>query len=62
MDSNSSGLERIYLRVSKMAALYSNPWQDHGELVAKSLITHPKEMNCVTLGFQGCSIKGEPWQ
>lgn len=59
--SNLSGLEMgIYVRVSEMAALCSNPWQDHEWLVAKSLITHPKEMNYLALGIQGCSIKGKP--
>lgn len=48
--------------MSKMATLYSNPWQDQGELVAKSLITHPKEMDCLAPAFQGCSTKGEPQQ
>lgn len=33
---------RIYVSVSKMATFYGDPWQDHGELVAKSLIIHPK--------------------
>lgn len=42
-DSNYSGFDvRIYVSVSKVATFYSDPWQDHGEPVAKSLITHPK--------------------
>lgn len=63
VDSNRSGPEmRAYVQTSKMAPSTATPGKIVGELVAKLLITHPKEMNRVAPGFQGCSIKGEPWQ